>query len=49
MHGCKNINMKDHPIRTKMRNEMTNHACIELSFLLFSVNFNKQDELVNNN
>ena len=32
MHGCKNINTKDRPIRTKMRNEMTNRACIELSF-----------------
>ena len=40
---------EDCPIHTKEQNETTNRARVRLSFLLFSVDSNKQDNLMNNN
>ena len=45
----KNVDTKNYFIRSKERNETTNQARVGLSFLLFSVDPNKQDKLVNNN
>ena len=36
-------------IHTQDTNKTMIRTCIRLSFLLFSVNFNKQNKLVNNN
>ena len=50
MHGYKNHKHENYPIRPKIRKETTNRTCIDLSFwFFFSVDYNKQKVLANNN